>query len=229
MDTLWLLPVFLAAIWVHWPIVMSGIVAFTIDAYQRYWGKPRKRHWFFSIAVLCLFFACFLAWTDSVPGLQIEVLREIPIRAAQKPDYYQMFLDIKITNAGAAASVTNYHVSLVAQSEHQDAVIMGFDNTVVSTSDGNPSGSFEGFTPIDVKTLKPVPHNKTVRGWLRAAFRNPSGQLLSMGTIVVQIDDANGRTYTAPELVADAEVGDGTPFPGEEERSLPNLNSRPRK
>src|ERR1051326_2498155 len=68
---------FFSALLNHWVVLMSGVVSLAITLILRIRGKDISNKVFWSIAVVFLFVACFLAWRDEhiakAPNLACQI------------------------------------------------------------------------------------------------------------------------------------------------------------
>jgi hypothetical protein len=117
---------FLLAVLSHWVSLMSGLVSVIIGLWLRVrGGKDIRSDVFLLVALLCIFFACFLAWRgehrsslalmeSELPKLSGSIDQVAILRLPEGPTGIMMWVTVR--NSGAPSIADNYRLEYHALS-----------------------------------------------------------------------------------------------------------------
>jgi hypothetical protein len=183
---------FVSALSSHWVALILGIVSLAMTIALRARGRKPRNKIFWSLAALCLFVACFLAWRDehgmrdkaeqesarlreelakakvqNVPQLSCHIDRVV-IGEGSDTKLTQVFVLLTVQNAGDPSIAENYRLHIKASDFEYSAGPAKIPKEYTLTpADKTPKITFLQQESIVEKTGKPVERGGQEQGWLR--------------------------------------------------------------
>jgi len=118
---------FVSAIFEHWVVLMSGLVSVAISIRERLKNRSISSTIFWTVAVLCVFFACFKAWRDEHHSLvslreSMDVIARIRnVVVGGSGDSTLLTFVVEIRNKGKIATIAdNWTLKVIFPQENTE-------------------------------------------------------------------------------------------------------------
>jgi hypothetical protein len=170
---------FIQAIGQHWVVLMSGIVSVGISIWQYIKHRQLHEKLFWWVGVLCLFFACFLAWRDEHRALADEQKKNSPVLVGTidetefmgntngSPPQLAAFIQFSIRNLGMPSIAEKFYLNLFVDGKKFFIPDRAVPPAIELVTLNPPYKlTFHQNDMIYEKTISPLPTGGMVRGWL---------------------------------------------------------------
>jgi hypothetical protein len=195
---------FLYAVFTNWIVYMSGVISIIFEVISRT-GRNLGPRWWWVVAGVCVFYACYHAWKIERTANEICLRGNLGlVTVADNETGTAIFINMSVANVCSFPSIAENYLLTVKNDEFERVDIrqtaIPADFKVFSREQESPVFSINGETEsLEVVTESPIQSGNKARGWLRYLIPNQKvDKVAKPGTVfTVSFLDVKGDSHSA--------------------------------